>query len=41
MRGSYLENRKGLRKLVVFLQVASLMLVIEVMLWIVALALAS
>jgi hypothetical protein len=38
MRGSYLENRKGLRKLVVFLQIASLLLASEVVLWIIAIA---
>lgn len=40
MHGSYLENSKGLRKLVVFLQVASVSLTLEVVLWIVAIAMA-
>lgn len=38
MNGSYLENSKGLRKLVVFLQIANVLLVVEVVLWIVAIA---
>jgi hypothetical protein len=41
MRGSYLENSKGLRKLVVFLQIASLLLTVEVMHWIISIALVS
>jgi len=41
MQGSYTENRKGLEKLVVFLQVANVFFVAEVLLWIVAIALAS
>jgi len=38
MNGSYLENSHGLRKLVVFFQIANVLLVIEVVLWIVAIA---
>lgn len=38
---SYLENRKGLRKLVVLFQIATVFLVIEVVLWIIAIAFAS
>jgi hypothetical protein len=38
MHGSYLENKAGLRKLVVFLQIASVLLVIEVLFWIIAIA---
>lgn len=38
MNSSYLENGKGLRKLVVFLQVANVLLVVEVALWILAIA---
>jgi hypothetical protein len=41
MRSSYLENRKGLQKLVVIFQIASLLLVVEVVLWFTAIALAS
>ena len=41
MRGSHLENRKGIRKLIVLLQVASVLLAVEVVLWIVAIAMAS
>jgi hypothetical protein len=41
MHGSYLENGKGLRKLIVFLQIASVSLTFEVVLWIVAIAMAS
>lgn len=40
MRSSYLKNHSGLRKLVVFFQIATLSLVIEVMLWFIAIALA-
>ncbi|HST68028.1 MAG TPA: hypothetical protein VLI94_00030 [Solirubrobacterales bacterium] len=40
MRSSYLENREGLEELVVFFQIASLLLVIEIVLWLVAIALA-
>jgi hypothetical protein len=40
MRSSYLENREGLQKLVVFFQVASLLLVLEIVLWLIAIALA-
>ena len=38
MQGSYLENRKGLKKLVVFFQVANVLLAVEVVLWIIAIA---
>jgi len=41
MHGSYLENREGIRKLIVFLQVASVLFAIEVVLWIIAIAMAS
>jgi hypothetical protein len=41
MHDSYLENNEGLRKLVVFLQVASVSLAFEVVLWIIAIAAAS
>ncbi|HEX6602382.1 MAG TPA: hypothetical protein VF030_07030 [Solirubrobacterales bacterium] len=41
MQDSYLENSKELRKLIVFLQVASVFLAIEVLLWIAAVATAS
>ncbi|HEU5063028.1 MAG TPA: hypothetical protein VFT79_07755 [Solirubrobacterales bacterium] len=41
MYSSYLENRKGLEKLVVFLQVATVFLAVEVLLWILAIASAS
>jgi hypothetical protein len=41
MHDSYVENSKGLRKLVVFLQVASVSLAFEVVLWIIAIAVAS
>lgn len=41
MHGSYLENRGGIRKLIVFLQVASVLFATEVVLWIVAIAMAS
>ena len=40
MYGSYLENHEDLEKLVVFLQVASVLLAVEVLLWIVAIAFA-
>lgn len=36
MHGSYLANQKDLEKLVVFFQAASLLLAVEVMLWIIA-----
>lgn len=39
MNGSYNENSKELRKLVVFFQIANVLLVVEVVLWIVAIAL--
>lgn len=38
MNGSYLENRDGFRKLVVFFQIASVLLAVEVGLWIIAIA---
>jgi hypothetical protein len=38
MHNSYLENRKGLEQLAVFFQVASGMLTLEVILWIIAIA---
>lgn len=38
MNGSYLDNRDGFRKLVVFFQTASVLLAVEVGLWIVAIA---
>lgn len=38
MNGSYLENRKDFEKVVVFFQIASVLLVIEVALWIIAIA---
>lgn len=38
LHGSYLENREGLERLAVFLQVASALLALEVALWIVAIA---
>jgi hypothetical protein len=41
MQGSYLENRKGLEKLVVFFQVANVLLAIEVVLWMIAIAMAK
>jgi hypothetical protein len=41
MHRSYLKNRKGIRKLIVFLQAASVLLAAEVVLWIVAIAMAS
>jgi hypothetical protein len=41
MGRSHLENRKGLEKLVVFFQIANVLLGIEVMLWITAIAFAS
>ncbi len=41
MSASFLENRKGLRKLVVYFQVASVLLIAEVALWISAIASAS
>lgn len=40
MHGSYLENRKGLEKLIVLFQIASVLLAIEVALWVIAIALA-
>lgn len=41
MHCSYLENRKGLKKLVVFFEIANVLLAVEVVLWIVAIASAS
>jgi hypothetical protein len=41
MQGSYMENREGLEKLVVFLQVANVLFAVEVVLWSVAIALTS
>jgi hypothetical protein len=41
MRGSYLGNREDLRKLIVFFQVASVLLAVEVSFWIVAIAMAT
>jgi len=41
MHGSYLENRKGIWKLIVFLQTASVLLAVEVVLWLIAIATAS
>jgi hypothetical protein len=41
MHSSYLENNKKARKLIVFLQVASVSLTLEVVLWIIAIAVAS
>jgi hypothetical protein len=41
MHRGYSENYKGLRKLFVFVQIASVLLVAEVMLWIAAVALAT
>lgn len=38
MHNSYLENREGLERLVLYLQVASGLLTVEVVLWIVAIA---
>ena len=40
MRGSYLDNREGLRRLIVLFQVASVLLAVEVSLWIIAIAMA-
>jgi len=41
MRGSYLDNREGLRRLIVLFQVASVLLAVEVSLWIITIAMAS
>jgi hypothetical protein len=41
MRSSYLDNREGLRRLIVFFQAASVLLAVEVSLWIIAMAMAS
>lgn len=41
MHGSYLANHEDCAKLVVFFQVASVLLAIEVLLWIVAIAITS
>jgi hypothetical protein len=41
MQWSYLTNHQGLAKLVVFLQLANVLLVIEVALWIIAIAMTS
>jgi hypothetical protein len=41
MQGSYLENRIELEKLVVFFQVANVLLAVEVVLWIIAIASAN
>jgi len=38
MHNSYLENREGLKRLAVFLQVASGLLTLEVLSWVVAVA---
>jgi hypothetical protein len=38
MHNSYVENRAGLRKLALFFQVASGLLTLEVLLWIISLA---
>lgn len=41
MHDSYLENNQGLKDLFVCAQIASVLLVVEVVLWIVAIAFAS
>lgn len=41
MHGSYLANRRDMRKLIVFLQAASVLLAAEVVLWIIAIAMVS
>jgi hypothetical protein len=38
MHASYTENRKGLKELVAFFQVASGLLTVEVILWVIAIA---
>jgi hypothetical protein len=39
VHGSYLENREGLERLMVFFQIASSLLTVEVVLWVVAIIL--
>lgn len=41
MCSSYLDNREGLQKLVVFFQIANVFFAVELMLWIVAIAFVS
>jgi len=41
MHGSYRENSAGLKKLVVFFQIANVLVAVELVLWVVAIAFAS